>query len=74
MIGSTNLQLHSRLIKAYKATTNHTPFSLAFGMKVVMPMEYLEPNWRVAVRERLTKESLLEQFVKLEKLEETRLR
>ena len=24
----------------YKVVTNHTPFSLAFGMEAIMPMEY----------------------------------
>ena len=59
---------------AYKAARNHTPFSLAFGMEVVMPMEYLVLSLKVVVRERLTKEALLKRLVKLEKLEETRLR
>ena len=35
-----------------------------------MPMEYLVPSLRVAVRERLTEEALSEWLVKLEKLEE----
>ena len=59
---------------AYKVATNHAPFSLAFGMEAVMPMEYIVPSLRVVVMERLTKEALSEQLVELEKLEETRLR
>ena len=43
---------------AYKATTIHIHFSLDFGMEVVMPMVYLVPSLRVAVRERLMKEAL----------------
>ena len=50
---------------------NHMPFSLAFGMEAVMPMEYLVPSLRVAVSERLNEEALLEWLVELEKLEET---
>ena len=38
-----------------------------------MPMEYLVPSLRVAVRERLIEESLIERLVDLEQLEETRL-
>ena len=37
---------------AYKVTTNCRPFSLAFELEAVMPMEYLVPSLRVAVHER----------------------
>ena len=57
----------------YKVATHCTPFSLAFRLEAVMPMEYLVPSLRVAVRERLTEESLTERLVDLEQLEETRL-
>ena len=40
-------------------------------MEAVMPMEYLVPSLRVAVREWLTEEALLKRLVVLEKLEET---
>ena len=46
---------------------------LAFRLEVVMHMEYLVPSLRVAVRERLTEESLTERLVDLEQLEEIRL-
>ena len=38
-----------------------------------MPMEFLVPSLRVAVRERLTEEALTERLVDLEQLEETRI-
>ena len=38
-----------------------------------MPMEFLVPSLRVAVRERLMEEALTESLVDLEQLEETRL-
>ena len=49
------------------------PFSLAFGLEAIMPMEYLVPSLRVVVRERLTEESLTKRLVDLEQLEETQL-
>ena len=57
----------------YKVATHCTPFSLAFGLEVVMPMEFLVPSLRVVVREILIKEALTERLVDLEQLEETRL-
>lgn len=59
---------------AYKVATNCTPFSLAFGMKAVMPMEFVVPSLRVTMKERLTEEPLAKRSIDLEKLEETRLR
>ena len=53
--------------------THCTPFSLAFGLEAVMPMEFLVPSLRLAVRGRLTEESLIERLMDLEQLEETRL-
>ena len=53
--------------------THCTPFNLAFGLEAVMPMEFLVPILRVAVRERLTEEALTERLVDLKQLEETRL-
>ena len=53
--------------------THCTPFSLAFGLEAVMPMEFLVPSLRVAVRERLTEEALTKRLVDLEQLEETRI-
>ena len=38
-----------------------------------MPMEFLVSSLRVAVRERLMEEALIERLVDLEQLEETRL-
>ena len=58
---------------AYIVATHCTPFSLAFGLEAVMPMEFLVPSLRVAVQERLTEEALTERLVDLEQLEETRL-
>lgn len=65
MTGNTNLQPCWAYQIAYNAATNHTPFSLAFGMEAIIPMEYLVPSLRVVVRERLTKEALSKWFVKL---------
>ena len=58
---------------AYKVATHCTPFSLAFGLEAIIPMEYLVPSLRVAVQERLTQEYLTDRLVDLEQLEETRL-
>ena len=58
---------------AYKVATHCTPFSLAFRLEAVMPMEFLVPSLRVVVQERLSEESLAERLVDLEQLEETRL-
>ena len=41
-----------------KVATHCTPFSLAFGLEAVIPMEYLVPSLRVAVHERLIEKSL----------------
>ena len=38
---------------AYKVATHIIPLNLAFGLEVVMPMEYLVPSLRVVVWERL---------------------
>ena len=38
---------------AYRTTckklTRHTPFKLAYGQEVVMPMEYIVPSLKIAV-------------------------
>ena len=51
---------------AYKATTNHTLFSLAFSMEVVMPMEFPLPSLTEAVRDILMEEALVKRLVDLE--------
>ena len=58
---------------AYKAIMHYTSFSLAFGLEAVMPMEYLLPSLRVAVRKRLIEGSLTKRLVDLEQLKETQL-
>ena len=50
----------------YKVATHCTPFSLAFGLDAIMPMEFLVSRLRVAVRERLTEEALTERLMYLE--------
>ena len=47
------------------------PFSLAFGLDAVMPIQYLVPSLRVAIRDRLIEESLTERLLDLEQLEGT---
>ena len=54
-----------------EAVINCTPFSLAFGLEVIMPMEYLVLSLRVVVWERLIEEALIERLVDLEQLDET---
>ena len=58
---------------AKKLATHCTPFSLAFKLEAVMPMEYLVPSLRAAVHERLTEESLTERLIDLEQLKETQI-
>ena len=50
-------------LSKYKMATHCTPFSLAFGLEAVMPMEYLVPSLRMAVREMLTEESLTKRLM-----------
>ena len=59
---------------AYKTVTGQTPFRLAYGFEVVVPMEFLVPSLRIAVEERLPeKESEMVRLRELLRLEETRL-
>ena len=43
---------------AYRTTckklTGHTPFKLAYGQEVVMPMEYVVPSLKIAVLTKMT--------------------
>lgn len=58
----------------YKTTTGSTPFRLAFGIEVVVPMDYLVSSLRIAVAERLLeKEYEIARLNDLLRLEETRL-
>ena len=62
---------------AYRTTckklTGHTPFKLAYGQEVVMPMEYIVPSLRVVVVTDMTNEDTLkERLLHLPSLEEHR--
>ena len=62
---------------AYRTTckklTSHTPFRLAYGQEVVMPMEYIVPSLRVAMLTDMADEdSLKERLLHLLSLEEHR--
>ena len=56
-----------------KKLTGHTPFKLAYGQEVVMPMEYIVPSLRVATLTDLVGEdTLVERLLHLVGLEEDR--
>ena len=58
---------------AYKTSTCQTPFQLAYGMEVVMPVEYVLPSLRIAIEEKLSdEESLKRRLTSLEKLSKAR--
>ena len=62
---------------AYRTTckklTGHTPFKLAYGQDVVIPMEYIVPSLRVAaLTEMVDEETLNERLLHLVGLEEDR--
>ena len=57
----------------YKKLTGQTPFKLAYGQKVVMPMEYIVPNLKITVLTNLAdEETVNERLLNLVKLEEDR--
>ena len=57
----------------YKVTTQATPFSLVYGVEVVLPIKFEVPSFRVAVDNKLTdKESLVRRLERLEGLDEER--
>ena len=59
---------------AYKTSIQTTPFRLAFGLEVVMPMEFQIPRLRIQVQERLSeKESEKIRITTLCELEEHRI-
>ena len=56
-----------------KKLTGHTPFKLAYGQEVVMPMEYMVPSLRVAALTKMVDENTLkERLLHLVGLEEER--
>lgn len=60
---------------AYRTTckklTGHTPFKLAYGQRVVMPMEYIVPSLRIVVLiDMEDKETMNERLLHLVGLEE----
>lgn len=58
----------------YKVTTGHTPFQLMYGQEIVMPMEYMVPNLRIVVENRLgDTKSLKKQLYQLNKLDKRRI-
>ena len=57
----------------HKNSTGHTPFKLVYGLEVVVLTEYIVPNLRIIVSERLGDvESNFSRLVTLEKLSESR--
>ncbi|KAL3685682.1 hypothetical protein R1sor_003704 [Riccia sorocarpa] len=58
---------------AYKATTNHTPFHMVYGVEALVPMEFIVPTLRIATEYNLNPEEMLQRRLKeLLKLEESR--
>lgn len=62
---------------AYRTTckklTGHTPFKLAYGQEVVMPMQYVVPSLRiVALTNMEDEQTVIEIFLHLVGLEEDR--
>ncbi|KAL3678283.1 hypothetical protein R1sor_021239 [Riccia sorocarpa] len=58
---------------AYKATTNHTPFHMVYGVEALVPMEFIVPTLRIATEYSLNaEEGIQERLMQLLKLEEAR--
>ncbi|KAL3701750.1 hypothetical protein R1sor_019772 [Riccia sorocarpa] len=58
---------------AYKATTNHTPFHMVYGVEALVPMEFIVHTLRIATEYNLNPEEMLQRRLKeLLKLEESR--
>lgn len=61
-------------ITNYKTLTRHTSFSLVYGLKVVVPLEYAIPILQVAAERRMIEEESKKlQLNEVMKLEETRI-
>ena len=57
----------------YKKLTGQTPFKLAYGKEVVMPMEYIVPSLKIAALTDLADEETIEErLLHLLELEEDR--
>ena len=57
--------------KTFKKLIGHTPFKLAYGQEVVMPMEYIVPSLRiVALTDMADAETMNERLLHLVGLEE----
>ena len=53
--------------------TGHTPFRLAYGQEVVMPMEYIVPSLKIATLIDMADEEMVhERLLNLVELEEDR--
>ncbi|KAL3680009.1 hypothetical protein R1sor_022965 [Riccia sorocarpa] len=58
---------------AYKATTNHTPFHLVYGIEALVPMEFIVPTLRISTEYQLNHEDMMNRRLKeLLELEEKR--
>lgn len=58
----------------YKTTTQSTPYSLVYGVKVVLPLELEVPSLRIAIQEGLAKDEKDKfHLAELEALDEKRL-
>ncbi|KAL3699575.1 hypothetical protein R1sor_017597 [Riccia sorocarpa] len=56
----------------YKATTNHTPFHMVFGVEALVPMEFIVPTLKIATEYNLNLEEMLQRRLKeLLQLEES---
>ena len=65
------------MLWAYRTTCKklrgHTPFKLAYGQEVVMPMEYIIPSLKIAaLTDMADEETVNERLVNLVELEEDR--
>ena len=71
-------KLHSALWAyrtSYKTSIHSTPFRLVFGLEAVMPIEFLVPNLRIQVQDRLPEiESEQIRLEQLLNLDEARVR
>ncbi|KAM1699106.1 hypothetical protein ACFX13_030926 [Malus domestica] len=77
VIGRTKRDWHERISEAlwaYRTPTQATPYSLVYGVEVVLPLESQIPSLRMAIQEGLTDEENAKlRLQELESLDERRL-
>ncbi|KAL3689879.1 hypothetical protein R1sor_016188 [Riccia sorocarpa] len=49
---------------AYKATTNHTPFHMVYGVEALVPIEFIVHTLRIAIEYNLNPEEMLQRRLK----------